>query len=333
MCGGKRSSATPTFPPADGVLKPSHEPLHLAGYQGGASILSAALTALARRLDGSCVGVPHLLPDVTTLGESAASLFRSVESGERHIGYMASGYLSARVPELAVLDLPFTVQDRQTALAALDGQAGALLRDAVARQSGFHVLAFWDNGFRHISNAVRPIATPEDCQGLVIRTLDSDLYRRALSALGFTAITTDVKDLVRVVQDRTVDAQENPLTNLLTFELWKHHPHVSLTGHFFGVLLLVCQRSWYERLHLTQREELQRAVDEATALQRHSAAEQDASALARLHSHGVRVAPMETLDMARLQQATASVRKRALSLLPPELVQTYLPALAPASIP
>src|SRR5690606_35578799 len=111
--------------------------LHLAGYQGGASILTAALTPLARRLDGGGVGTPHLLPDVTTLGESAASLFASIESGERHIGYMASGYLSARVPELAVLDLPFAVQDRAAALAALDGEAGALLREAVARQSGF----------------------------------------------------------------------------------------------------------------------------------------------------------------------------------------------------
>lgn len=307
-------------------------PLHLAGYQGSASILTAALTTLARRLDGGTVGTPHLLPDVTALGESAGSLFASLESGERHIGYMASGYLSARVPELAVLDLPFSVQDRTAALAALDGDAGTLLRDAVARQTGLHLLAFWDNGFRHISNAVRPISTPEDCQGLVIRTLDSDLYRRSLSALGFTAITTDVKDLVRVVQDGTVDAQENPLTNLLTFELWKHHPHVSLTGHFYGVLLLVCPRSWVERLNAAQREELQQAVHEATTLQRTSAAEQDASALTRLRSHGVHVAGMEALDMARLQQATAGVREQFLAQLPPELVQAYLPALAPASL-
>ena len=90
------------------MLKRSHKALNLAGYQGGASILTVALTALARRLNEGAVGTPHLLPDVTSCGESAASLFRSIEAGERHIGYMASGYLSARVPELAVLDLPFS---------------------------------------------------------------------------------------------------------------------------------------------------------------------------------------------------------------------------------
>ena len=301
-------------------------PLHLAGYQGGTSILTGALTHLARRLDDSSVGTPHLLTDVTAIGQSAASLFDSVERGERQIGYMASGYLSARVPELAVLDLPFSVQDRAAALAALDGHAGDLLRDAVARQSGFHVLAFWDNGFRHISNAVRPLRSPADCQGLVIRTLDSELYRQSLGALGFKAITTDVKELVRVVQDGTVQAQENPLTNLLAFDLWKHHPHVSMSGHFFGVLLLVCPRAWHEQLSMAQRAELQAAVDEATALQRKSAAAQDDSALLRLRALGVQVLGPEDMDLPALREATATVRERYLQSLPVELVQAYLHA-------
>ena len=310
------------------MRKRSSKVLHLAGYQGGTSILTAALTALARRLDGGTVGTPHLQPDVTSSGESAASLFRSIEAGERHIGYMASGYLSAKVPELAVLDLPFSVHDRQAALQALDGRAGALLREAVAHQSGFHVLAFWDNGFRHISNAVRPILTPGDCRGLVIRTLDSDLYRQALESLGFRAITTDVKDLARAVQTGEVDAQENPLTNLLTFELWRHHSHVSLTGHFFGVLLLVCPRAWYGQLAPAQRRELHEAVADATGLQRQSAARQDAAAMARLHAHGVHIADQKSLDMAGLQRAAAPVRQRFVAQLPFDIVSAYLPALA-----
>jgi TRAP-type C4-dicarboxylate transport system substrate-binding protein len=299
-------------------------PVHLAGYQGGASILTAALATLARGLEPGGVGTPSLLPDVTATGESAASLFASLEKGDRQIGYMASGYLSARVPELAVLDLPFSVQDRAAAFAALDGTAGTLLREAVSRQSGLHVLAFWDNGFRHVSNAVRPIRTPADCRGLVIRTLDSALYRRTLDALGFEAVTTDVKDLVRVVRDGTVQAQENPLTNLLTFELWRHHPHVSLTGHFFGVVLLVAPRAWYETLDAGQREELQAAVDEATRQQRRSAAAQDETALERLRGHGVQVLGPQAIDLQALRSATQAVRAQSLAGLPAALVHAYL---------
>lgn len=299
--------------------------VQVAGYQGGASILTQALAQLVAQLDGGPLGPAQLQADVTAAGETAGALFNSVETGQRQIGYLASGYLSARVPELAVLDLPFAIEDRRAALAALDGEAGAMLREAVARQSGFHVLAFWDNGFRHISNAVRPLRSPADCAGLVIRTLDSQLYRDALGALGFQALTTDVKELVRVVQDGTVQAQENPLTNLLTFELWKHHPHVSLSGHFFGVLLLVCPRAWFAGLDRAQRQALQAAVAEATALQRQSAAAQDASALARLATHGVQVLGRDALDLPAMQRATAEVRQRCLASLPAELVRAYLP--------
>ena len=302
--------------------------LHLAGYQGSASILTAALTTLARRLDGGSLGKPHLLPDVTSLGESAGSLFASLENGGRQIGYMASGYLSARVPELAVLDLPFSVQQRTVALAALDGAAGAMLRDAVARQSGLHVLAFWDNGFRHISNARHPLRTPADCEGLVIRTLDSALYRLTLGALGFKAVTTDVKELVRVVQDGTVQAQENPLTNLINFELWRHHPHVSLTGHFFGVALLVCPRSWYEGLSVAQRQTLSVAAKLVTHEQRNNAETQDAIALAQLKSHGVQVVAADAIDLAAMRLATQEVAQQQRQSLPPDLLRAYFQGMA-----
>ena len=92
----------------------------LAGYQGPDSILTEALQLLALQLQDSVWGLPvHCEADVTANQEKAAVLFDSVERGERQIGYMASGYLSARVSELAVLDLPFSVADRAVALAAL----------------------------------------------------------------------------------------------------------------------------------------------------------------------------------------------------------------------
>ena len=305
---------------------PMPTPIILAGYQGEASILTASLRALAQGLGAAGWDGPvELVPDVTQTGERAAELFASLEAGSRQVGYMASGYLSHRVPELDVLDLPFAVDDRAQALAALDGAAGQLLRQAVERATGLRVLAFWDNGFRHVSNAVRPLRTPADCQGLVIRTLDSAAYREALAALGFQPMTTDVKDLVRVVETGTVQAQENPLTNLLNFSLWRHHPHVSLTGHFYGVLLLVCPRAWHETLNAGQREALGTAVAQATQAQRALARSQDDEALAALHAQGVAVLQVDELDLPAMRRATATVSQRLRERLPRELVQAYLP--------
>lgn len=300
-------------------------PIVMAGYQGETSLLTASLRALAAALPGAGWDGPvQVVSDVTVGGESAASLFASLERGDRQLGYMASGYLGQRVPELDVLDLPFAVHDRDAALAALDGRAGELLCEAVEQATGFRVLAFWDNGFRHVSNAVRPLRVPGDCRGLVIRTLDSAAYREALAALGFTPVTTDVKDLVRVVASGEVQAQENPLANLLTFSLWRHHPHVSLTGHFFGVLLLVCPRAWHEALNAQQRAALDAAVAVATLLQRRLARERDEQALRELHGHGVQVLSADELNLPTWRAATEGVARRLRERLPSPLVQAYL---------
>jgi TRAP-type C4-dicarboxylate transport system substrate-binding protein len=299
--------------------------VRLAGYQGEASILTAALRQLAQALQVSDWELPvEFEADVTAQGEKAAELFASLEQGTRQIGYMASSYLSGRVPALGVLDLPFSVSDRAAALAALDGRAGAMLREAVARDSGFHVLAFWDNGFRHISNAVRPIRTPADCAGLVIRTLDNADYRAMLETLGFTPVTTDVKELVHAVETGAVQAQENPLTNLISFGLWRHHRHVSLTGHFFGVLLLVCPRDWYRGLGPSQRTVLDRAVERATATQRQQAASQDAAALEALRTRSIEVLGPQQVDLAAMRAAVEPLAARQRATLPAELLAAYL---------
>jgi TRAP-type C4-dicarboxylate transport system substrate-binding protein len=306
---------------------PEAEPLRIAGYQGEASILTASLRLLARGLeDGDCLPPIAFQADVTASGEKATELFASVEGGARQIAYMASSYLSARVPELAVLDLPFSVHDRAAALAALDGEAGALLREAVSRRTGLHVLGFWDNGFRHISNAVRPITAPPDCAGLVIRTLDSEQYRSLLAALGFEPVSLDVKNLVQAVANREVDAQENPLANLLAFELWRHHRYVSLTGHLFGVLLVVCPREWFERLQPRQRQWLQQAVDGATRDQRARAAGQDLTALEFLRARGVEVLRAGELDLAAFRRAAEPLARGLRVRLPADLLRAYLGA-------
>jgi len=299
--------------------------LRIAGYQGPSSILTQGLACLVETLKQSgWTSDIDWAPNVTDHQEKAADLFASIENGTRHIGYMASGYLSARVPELEVLELPFTIDNRETALAALDRSAGEILRQAVHEKTGFHVLGFWDNGFRHLSNAVRPIQQPSDAIGLKIRTLDSALYRATLDAIGFKAVTSDVKDLLSWIAQDIVQAQENPLTNYMGFELWKHHPYVSLTHHFYGVLLLVCPLAWYDTLNQEERQLLAHAVKASTALQRQLAAEQDAITLAQMQDIGVKVLPKDALDMQAFHKSVESISLSARAQIPKDLLAAYL---------
>lgn len=306
--------------------------IRLSGYQGLASVHTRGLHHLASRLAAAGLS-REVEEDVTARGAAAKALFEAVEMDDAHLCYMASGYLTARVPALAVLDLPLTVHDRLRAHEALDGRAGKILTDHVAATTGFHVLGFWDNGVRHISNRARPIRTPEDCSGLVVRTLDNELYRRTLSAFGFKPVVTDVRELRQAVASGAVDAQENPLTNMLNFGLHEHHRFLSLTGHIFGVALLLCRAEWFRSLPADIAEALTCAADAATHVQRAFAMEEDRNALSRLLALGVEVIYRKDLDMRGFEDAAAPVLADALSTVDESLLDAYFGSGRPSAIP
>lgn len=302
--------------------------VQLAGYQGSGSILSTSLLELARLLENSQqFETIQTTLDVTAHGETAGQLFESVNTGKRQLCYVASGYLTAHAPDLAVLDLPFTVTERAQALQALDLTAGQLLSGTLEQHSSYRVLGFWDNGFRHISNGIRPLLAPEDRQGLTIRTLDSAIYRESLEALGFKAVTTDVSALMRVIRSGEVQAQENPLTNYNNFKIYQHHPYLSLTGHFFGVLLLVCHRPWFASLSSQQQQILQEAATIVTQQQRLRAAQQDFELQTTLSQQGVQIVLTSALDLPEMRAATVYIVERERYKLSRLIVQHYLDAL------
>ena len=257
-------------------------------------------------------------------GESVQALLQSVESGERQICYLASGYLSRQVSELSVLDLPFAIRDRGLALSLLDGPVGASLAQAIRAKTGFELLAFWDNGFRHLSNRLKPLRSPVDCQGLSIRTLDSEDYRQLLSALGFIPRSIDVRDLVAVLASGEVDAQENPLTNFQLFRLHRFHPHLSLTRHLFGVVLFLANKSWFDQLDPAQKQSARACAARATKEQRTQAALQDEHALATLRASGVAILGDEDLDQDAFRNASAPLRIAMSKKLPEALVRAYV---------
>jgi TRAP-type transport system periplasmic protein len=293
--------------------------LRLGGYQGMASVHTRGLQALASTFEQRMgEGTTSLIPSVTDHGHKASDLLTLTENGELDICYFASSYLAARVPALGVLDMPFQVEDRAHAFLKLDGDGGDRLVEAVADATGFRVLAFWDNGFRHISNAVRPIRHPDDCRGLTLRTLDNALHQEIFASFGFKPRFIDVKDLPRAVQTREVDAQENPLTNLVNFNLHKTHRHVSLTAHFFGVALLLVSKAAFDGWPLEFRQALAEAIASATVTQREAAAAEDVTCMDVLKKDGGEVVAPEDIDRDAFRAAVSGIIQRETDRIGPE---------------
>ncbi len=258
--------------------------LSLAGYQPpqsvhnrAAEIFGAELKArlgndLSFELDGN----------VTERGHKAAEILTMVEEGSRSFCYFATSYLAGRFPDIAALDLPFTMTDRERTYFALDGELGDYLKERVAANSDYRLLGFWDNGYRHITNGVHPIRTPADCQDLKIRTGDSALHQATFRAMGFDPTFIDVKDLPAAVKTGTVDAQDNPLSNIYNFGIHEHHRHITLSGHFLGFVAVLAHAPSYDSWGTQVQAAISEALVIATTAQHGFARASDDEVLAKL---------------------------------------------------
>jgi C4-dicarboxylate-binding protein DctP len=296
--------------------------IRFGGYQPPASVHSQGAAVLGQGLAARLGGAVRfeLIGDVVAAGRPAGDLLGLVERGELSMCYFSSSYLAGRVPELELLDLPFAFDRRERAHALLDGPLGALLAERVAAATGYRVLGWWDNGFRHLTNRVRPIRTPADCRGLRLRTLVSDLHQAVFRRLGFEPVALDVKDLLAAVRAGTIDAQDNPLTNIYNFEIYRHHPHVTLSAHFLGVAALLCHRATHDGWPAGVRAAVAAAAGEATAAQRRLAAAEDVEVLARLEPAGTRVVRLTDAERDAFRSAVAPVVDGVRDRLGPRLL-------------
>ncbi len=282
--------------------------ISLGGYQPPASVHNRAAEILGRELQSRLKEAVSYTMDgnmVTTQGIKAIDLLDLVENGDLTLCYFASSYLADRIPEIGIFDLPFVVESRKRAYAALDGVLGNFLKKRFLEETDFRILAFWDNGFRHFSNGVKPIRTPADCAGLKIRSMNSDLHQAFFRSLGFDPAFVDVRDLVAAVENGTIDAQENPLTNTYNFGTHKHHRYITLSGHFFGMVLLLIQNNTFTDWPEHVQSAVIASVDVATQAQRDFAAAEDADIMAALGSLDNEIIDLTERERAAFRDAVA----------------------------
>jgi TRAP-type C4-dicarboxylate transport system substrate-binding protein len=295
--------------------------MKFGGYQPPASIHNQAARLFGDRLVqklGDRIAF-ELIGSVLDLGRNAGDLPVMVEKGELGFCYMSTVRFSESVPELQLLDLPFLVRDRRTIWRALDGELGALFTRRLDATTPFHVLGLWDNGFRHLTNKVRPIRRPEDCRGLRIRTQGSALHGEVFRALGFEPMAIDIKRFVQEVAGDTVDAHDNPLTSIYVFGVHRHHRYITLTSHFFGASLMLCNASHYRGWPPDVRAAVDEAAREATALQRRLAASEDQDVLAKLDPRENDVIHLTPAEHAAFVEAVEPVRARLQREFDPKL--------------
>jgi len=236
-----------------------------------------------------------------------------VESGELTLGYQSSSYLTDRVPELGFVDLPFLFANNAQARAAMDGALGAFLVRKTEERINFRILGWLENGFRHISNRLRPIHWPADMKGMKIRVLPSEIQKRTFELLGAVAMPMDLSEAIAMIKAGTLDAQENPLANTVTYGVHKFHKFHTLTSHFYISRPVFLHRASFESWPGDLQRAMQDAVTESVAFQRKLAVEEYETARQAIEDAGCEIVELNAQEhdafVAAVQPLLADARK------------------------
>ncbi|MGO3890773.1 MAG: TRAP transporter substrate-binding protein [Paenalcaligenes sp.] len=200
----------------------------------------------------------------------------------------SQGTTSTVVPQFAVIGLPFMFRDLDHAYAVVDGPAGEKLSE-LARDKGLEVLAFWDNGIRHVSNNKRPIVDPEDLAGIKLRTPPDPMTMDIFSALGANPMTLAFSELYIALQQGVVDGQENPFMNIYSSKLHEVQKYISLTGHKYETTPVLASKIVFDRFSDEDKKLIKEAAIEAGVFNRQKSREADENLRATFLAAGVEI--------------------------------------------
>ena len=199
------------------------------------------------------------------------------------LGYQSSSYLTERVPELGMADLPFIFDSNEKARAAMDGELGKVLTGKIEERMNYRIAGYFENGFRQISNRLRPVRVPADLKDMRIRVLPSKIQERTFALLGAKPLIMDLTEAIAAVKAGTLDAQENPFFNTVTYGVHKYHHFHTVTNHFYLSRPIFIHRTSFDAWPNELQTEMMAAVQDAVAFQRdlHVKEEADAAAIIR----------------------------------------------------
>ncbi|MDR1943287.1 MAG: DctP family TRAP transporter solute-binding subunit [Synergistaceae bacterium] len=170
-----------------------------------------------------------------------------MQIGTVEMGVVGSSVLVAFEPKVGVFDFPFIFKTEEAAYKALDGDVGDTIRELLLKK-GLRVLAYGTNGYRHMTNSRNPVHKPEDLKGLKIRTMENPIFIETFKLMGASPTPMSFSELFTALQQKTVDAQENPILLIYSSKLYEVQKYISKTGHVYAVAPLLMGEKFFQSL-------------------------------------------------------------------------------------
>lgn len=231
-------------------------------------------------------------------------------------GLIGGGSFQSIDQKFGIEALPYAWPTHEAAYKAFDGKLGKYLFDLLGKK-GIVGLAWWENGFRHITNNKKPVVKPEDLKGLKLRVTPDKMRLDTFKLLGAAPMAINFGELYSALQQGVVDGQENPYAIIYSNAFNEVQKYLSKSGHIWGSAVLCVNSDVWNKLSAKDKETVRKLAQKWCAAQRKETIKEENEFLDKLKAKGMEV---NDVDKAAFQKAVQPVWKSYESTFGKELM-------------
>src|SRR5438477_5061904 len=260
------------------------------------------------------------------LGSDQANV-SALQGGTLDMVVLNSGILASQAKEFGVYDFPFMFADPKEADAVVDGPFGRMMHQKLEAK-GIVGLAYWELGFRNITNSRRPINRVDDIAGLKLRVIPNAINVDWVKALGANPTLLPFPEVYAALDQKAIDGQENPVTVISANKFYEVQRHIVLSNHQYNPQSLIFSKKVWDTLSAANRKILVDAGAEASKYQRQVSREAASTALENLKKNGMQVTELSAGELAKLREAMKPVIAKHSEIVGAETVSALQGELA-----
>ena len=238
-----------------------------------------------------------------------AQMQSALQGGVQELMVGPTSGLVGVVKEYALLDLPFLVSSFKEADSLLDGPVGQSLFQKLEAH-GLVGLAYWENGFRHLTNSRRPVNKLEDIAGLKIRVIPNPVYIETFKALGANPLPLPYTELYGALETKSVDAQENGLGLIESGKFYEVQKYLTLSAHSYTPYIVLASKKWFDKLSEADRDVVRKAAVDAGTYQRQINREETRKLVDQMKKHGLQVVDLPAAEANRMREKVKPVHEK-----------------------
>ena len=234
------------------------------------------------------------------LGGDAANV-SALQGGTLEIVVLNSGILAAQVKDFVVYDFPFMFANAKEVDAVVGGAFGQKLH-AKLQDKGIVGLAYWELGFRQITNGKRAIQKVDDLAGLKLRVIPNPINIDWVKALGANPTPLAFPELYAALEQKAVDGQENPASVILANKFAEVQKYLTLTNHQYNPQSMIFSKKIWDTLNDAERKIIADAATEAAQFERQLARSSAQGDIDALRKAGMEVGELPAAEMAKFRE-------------------------------